>query len=345
MEAESIRLSSFARGGGCGCKISPSVLQEIIGKIKVAPIGNLISGNSSHEDAAVWDMGDGDCLIATTDFFMPIVDDPYDFGAIAAANALSDVYAMGGKPFMALSVLGWPVEKIPAALAAKVLEGAADTCRNAGVILAGGHSIDSAEPFFGLSVNGRAPKNKIRFNNTVSEGDFLYLSKPLGTGMLTTALKRGLAIGSEDYLQMLNWMKKLNDAGAQLSDLQGVHAMTDVTGFGLAGHLLEMLDGSNCSAELQANEIPIMNGVKNCLESFVYPDMTMRNFNAVSHQCNELDGGNLLLMCDPQTSGGLLIAVAEDARTQVEELLEANQSVVRCIGRLVRQQEKRIFVL
>jgi len=343
-EIEGIRLSSFARGGGCGCKIAPAVLREIIGKIKVAPTGNLISGNSNHEDAAVWDMGAGDCLISTTDFFMPVVDDAYDFGAIAAANALSDVYAMGGSPFMALSVLGWPVEKIPPVLASKVLEGASDVCREAGVILAGGHSIDSAEPFFGLSVNGRVAKNRVKMNNTVSEGDYLYLTKPLGTGMLTTALKRGLISKQEHYPQLALWMKKLNRVGADLSALEGVHALTDVTGFGLAGHLLEMLEISNCSAEIWSDIIPLMPGVETCLNSFIYPDMTMRNFNAVSAQCSEFDGRNLLIFCDPQTSGGLLISVREDARYRVEELLAEDGSMVSCIGRLVKQREKRIFV-
>jgi selenide,water dikinase len=343
-EIKVIRLSSYARGGGCGCKIAPAVLQEIIGNIQVAPSGNLISGNNNHEDAAVWDMGGGDCLISTTDFFMPVVDDAYDFGAISAANALSDVYAMGGSPFMALSVLGWPVEKLPAALAAKVLEGAADVCREAGVVLAGGHSVDSAEPFFGLSVNGRVAKNRIKMNNTIREGDYLYLTKPLGTGMLTTALKRGLIDEAEHYPKLAQWMKKLNRVGANLSSVNGVHALTDVTGFGLAGHLLEMLDTSDCSAEIQTDAIPLMPGVETCLASFIYPDMTMRNFNAVSAQCSELDGRNLLIFCDPQTSGGLLISVREDARNGVEELLAEDGSMVSCIGRLVKQREKRIFV-
>lgn len=345
MEAnEKIRLSSYARGGGCGCKIAPTVLQEIIGSIKVAPSGNLISGNSHHEDAAVWDMGGGDCLIATTDFFMPVVDDAYDFGAIAAANALSDVYAMGGRPFMALSVLGWPIEKLPASLAAKVLEGAADTCREAGVILAGGHSIDSAEPFFGLSVNGRVTRARVKPNNTGVEGDFLYLTKPIGTGMLTTAFKRGMIQEADYYLQLATWMKKLNRVGADLSALEGVHALTDVTGFGLAGHLLEMLEFSTCSAELWLDKIPLMKGVEDCLSSFIYPDMTMRNFNALNAECSELDGRKLLILCDPQTSGGLLISVNADQRHEVEALLGLDGSMVSCIGRLVKQQDKRIFV-
>jgi selenide,water dikinase len=275
---------------------------------------------------------------------MPVVDDAYDFGAISAANALSDVYAMGGSPFMALSVLGWPVEKIPPVLASKVLEGASDVCREAGVILAGGHSIDSAEPFFGLSVNGRVAKNRVKMNNTVSVGDYLYLTKPLGTGMLTTALKRGLISEQEHYPQLAQWMKKLNRVGADLSALEGVHALTDVTGFGLAGHLLEMLEISNCSAEIWSDTIPLMPGVETCLNSFIYPDMTMRNFNAVSAQCSEFDGRNLLIFCDPQTSGGLLISVREDARNGVEELLAKDGSMVSCIGRLVKQREKRIFV-
>ncbi len=343
-ENEGIRLSTFARGGGCGCKIAPAVLQEIIAKIKVAPSGHLISGNSNHEDAAVWDMGSDTYLISTTDFFMPVVDDAYDFGAIAAANALSDVYAMGGSPFMALSVLGWPIEKLPAALASRVLEGAADICSEAGVILAGGHSIDSAEPFFGLSVNGQVAKNHVKMNNTVSEGDYLYLTKPLGTGMLTTALKRGLISEQEHYPQLAQWMKKLNRVGSALSALDGVNALTDVTGFGLAGHLLEMLELSELSAEIWTEKIPLMPGVETCLSSFIYPDMTMRNFNAVSAQCSELDGRNLLIFCDPQTSGGLLISVRADARNQLEKWLAEDGCMVSCIGRLVKQREKRIFV-
>lgn len=342
---EIFRLTAYARGGGCGCKIAPAVLQEIIAKVKVSPNGNLISGNSHHEDAAVWHLGGSNCLISTTDFFMPVVDDAYDFGAIAAANALSDVYAMGGQPFMALSVLGWPVEKLPAALAAKVLEGAVDTCREAGVILAGGHSIDSAEPFFGLSVNGSIVLNQVKRNNTVVEGDYLYLTKPIGTGMLTTALKRGLITEAEHYPKLAAWMKKLNVVGSKLSDVGGVNALTDVTGFGLAGHLTEMLENSTCSAELWADKIPLLEGVEFCLNSFVYPDMTMRNFNAVRAHCSELDGRNLLVFCDPQTSGGLLISVDQEARLALEELLASDGSKVSCIGRLVKQQDKRIFVL
>ena len=232
---QAIKLTQYSRGAGCGCKISPAVLEEILHSQFTFPGQNLLVGNSSNDDAAVYDLGDGNALISTTDFFMPIVDDPFDFGQIASANAISDIYAMGGKPILAIALLGWPVEKLPAAVAKEVMEGARKICAEAGITLAGGHSIDSAEPFFGLSVNGLVSVDNLKKNNTAKEGDLLFLTKPIGVGILSTAQKRNVL--KEDHVSILiDQLTQLNSAGESLGKVQGVSAMTDTTGFGLAGH-------------------------------------------------------------------------------------------------------------
>src|SRR6195952_1437356 len=247
-EAASIKLTQYSHGAGCGCKISPLVLDKILsGNLAVPNDGKLIVGNHSKDDAAVYDLGNGTALIATTDFFMPIVDDPFEFGRIAAANAISDVYAMGGKPILAIAILGWPVNGIPAEVAQKVIEGGRSICMEAGIPLAGGHSIDSPEPIFGLAVNGLAEVKNIKQNNTAKEGDILFMTKPLGVGILTTAEKKGLLQG-EHKGGAARQMMELNKVGALLGEKTGVHAMTDVTGFGLLGHLVEMAEGSGLSA-------------------------------------------------------------------------------------------------
>ena len=273
-----IKLTSFSHGGGCGCKVAPSVLEEILRSEDKQPVNPLLLvGNETKDDAAVYDMGNNIGLISTVDFFMPIVDDAFQFGQIAAANALSDVYAMGGKPILAIAVLGWPVQKLPPALAQKVLAGAKDICKQAGVSLAGGHTIDAPEPFFGLSVNGQVALSNIKKNSDAQAGDILYLTKALGTGALTTALKRGL-ISPEDMKPCIAGMSRLNSIGAELGPMEYVHALTDVTGFGLIGHLMEMCEGSSLSAELYYNEIPLLDHVKDLAAKFIYPDNTMRNW-------------------------------------------------------------------
>jgi selenide,water dikinase len=343
-ENQPIRLTQFAHGAGCGCKISPNDLREMLQGLRKSTVGELLVGNAENDDAAAWNLGDGRALISTTDFFMPIVDSPSDFGAIAAANAISDVYAMGGKPFMALAILGWPIGKIPASVAAEVMQGASEICAKAGVVLAGGHTIDSPEPIFGLSVNGFCDIVHLKRNNTAKVGDYLYLSKPLGTGILSTAAKRGTLFHPADAEPAIESMKKLNTSGFAVGKIEAVHAMTDITGFGLAGHLLEMLSGSGCSAEINMQAIPVFETLKPYVDAFVYPDMTMRNYNNIKADCSELDGTALLTLCDPQTSGGLLISVAESGKNAVEEILRQAGEYDQPIGRLIPIADKAIFV-
>ena len=351
MESESndIKLTQYSRGAGCGCKIAPAVLEEIL-KTDVPQSfnGNLLVGNSTNDDAAAYDMGDGMALIATTDFFMPIVDDAYDFGRIAAANAISDVYAMGGRPLMAIAILGWPVEKLPIALAQRVLEGARAVCAEAGIPLAGGHSIDSTEPVFGLAVNGMCAITDLKRNNTAKQGDHLFLTKSLGTGILSTAQKRGV-LKDEHSMLLTAQMTQLNSIGAALGKIPGVHAMTDVTGFGLAGHLVEMAEGSGLSAELYYSQLPVMDGVKEYLSQRIVPDATYRNWNAYSSKISFGAGVDVMeafsLLPDPQTNGGLLIAVDEAAVDEIVALLSKYglSAFTKPVGIMVGKQEKKVL--
>ncbi len=340
-----IRLTQFAHGAGCGCKIAPSVLKEILQNHRNGTdFPDLLVGNAESDDAAVWDIGNGLAIISTTDFFMPIVDNPFDFGAIAAANAISDVYAMGGNPLMALAILGWPIDKLPASLAAEVMQGARSVCDQAGIPIAGGHTIDSPEPFFGLAVTGKAELENIRRNSTAKAGDLLYITKPLGVGIVSTAARRDLA-EPQDMLEAVQWMKTLNRCGAELAGISGVHAMTDVTGFGLLGHLHEMTEGSHLSAYIHFSEVPRLSSVNNYLARFIYPDMTMKTFSWLKDFVSELTGDQLLLLCDPQTSGGLLIAVDPSEKEKVEEILNRFQCPSKPIGYLSERGLKSIFVL
>ena len=347
---QEIKLTQYSRGAGCGCKIAPAVLEEILKTSSVQHFNvNLLVGNATNDDAAAYDMGNGTALIATTDFFMPIVDDAYDFGRIAAANAISDVYAMGGKPLMAIAILGWPVEKLSPALAQRVLEGARAVCADAGIPLAGGHSIDSTEPVFGLAVNGLCDIANLKRNNTAKEGDLLFITKPLGTGILSTAQKRGV-LKEEHQLSLMEQMTQLNKLGALLGNIPGVHAMTDVTGFGLAGHLIEMATGSGLSAEVYYAQLPVMAGVKEYLAQRIVPDATYRNWNAYSDKITFEAGVDVMeafsLLPDPQTNGGLLIAVDENAKDGVVKLLSDNglAAFAVSVGKMVAKQEKAIIV-
>lgn len=323
-----IRLTQYSRGAGCGCKIAPSVLQQILQTSVTVPTDkNLLVGNSSSDDAAVYDLQNGQALITTTDFFMPIVDEAAAFGAIAAANAISDVYAMGGRPIVAIAVLGWPIEKLPVQLAQDVLESARRVCAEAGIILAGGHSIDSAEPIFGLAVNGLVDLAHLKQNNTAGEGDVLFLTKPIGVGILSTAQKRGLIKPEEEEL-MITQMKVLNKIGEQLGKIPGVTAMTDVTGFGLMGHLIEMAEGTGLSVNLEYSKIPVIAAAKEYLAQRVVPDATFRNWNSYSAKVGFEKGVNVMeafsLLPDPQTNGGLLFSVKKDNVNEVKNLLISN---------------------
>ncbi len=325
MTEETIKLTRYSRGAGCGCKIAPATLQELLKTdLPEQYTDKLLVGNNTADDAAVYDMGNGKALIATTDFFMPIVDDAFDFGRIAAANAISDVYAMGGQPLMALAILGWPVEKLPASLAARVLDGARTVCAQAGIPLAGGHSIDSAEPFFGLSVNGLCNTTHVKRNSTAQKGDILLLTKPLGTGVLSTAMKREV-LKEEHYETLVASMTQLNIAGSMLSMNDGVHAMTDVTGFGLAGHLCEMADGAGLSAVINYNSLPLLAGVKEYMAQRMIPDATYRNWNSYGSKIHFESGIDVMeafnLLPDPQTNGGLLIAVSPHSVDAIQQLL------------------------
>lgn len=340
-----IKLTQYSHGSGCGCKVAPAVLDEILQHTGVTfETTKLLVGNDTKDDAAVYDMGNGTALISTVDFFMPVVDDAYDFGRIAAANALSDVYAMGGTPFMAIAVLGWPVEKIPASIAQQVIKGAKAICAQAKVVLAGGHTIDSPEPFFGLSVNGQVPVTNLKQNSTAKAGDVLFLTKPLGTGKLTTALKRGL-LTNEQIQHAINSMCTLNIFGAELGKHDYVHALTDVTGFALLGHLIEMCEGANLSAEIEYARVPLMDGVKDLAAKFVYADNTMRNWKSYESKVEGIGSESLLTLCDPQTSGGLLIAVDANSCNTFNELAKANGVTTWQIGRFTDRKEKQAYIL
>ncbi len=345
---DNINLTEFSHGGGCGCKIAPQVLEQIIRSSETIIDPKLLVGNNTNDDAAVYEMENGSCVISTTDFFMPVVNDPFDFGCIAAANAISDVYAMGGTPLMAIAVLGWPVKKIPAEVAKKVLEGARSICTEAGIAIAGGHSIDSPEPFFGLAVTGSVSKENLKANNTAEDGDQIFLTKPLGIGMMTTAMKRKL-LTEDDYTLLLKWIKKLNKVGAELGKIKGVHAMTDVTGFGLMGHLIEMSEGSGLSAEIEYKKVPKMAPLDKYFELKTIPDATSRNWSSYPDKITFAEGVDVAkaynILPDPQTNGGLLIAVDPSAVDEVTAILERDGvESLAPIGVFTRKQEKTIIV-
>ncbi|MDD4745762.1 MAG: selenide, water dikinase SelD [Salinivirgaceae bacterium] len=340
-----IKLTQYSHGAGCGCKISPKVLTTILKtKINFLPDANLLVGNDSRDDAAVYDLGDGTAIISTTDFFMPIVDDPFTFGKIAATNAISDIYAMGGKPLLAIAILGWPVDKLSPEIAQQVLEGGRQTCKEAGIVLAGGHSIDSPEPIFGLAVTGRVDLKKLKRNNTATVGCTLYLTKPLGVGILTTAQKQGKLLAEHENIAP-NAMSVLNAIGEKLADIEGVTAMTDVTGFGLLGHLSEMCDGSGLSAEIELDKIPTFPDVQYYLDQKCIPGGTYRNWDSYGHFVTLKNERDKYLLCDPQTSGGLLIAVEHGSVAQVEKLLTENGIDPIVIGCLTEKKEVAITVI
>jgi selenide,water dikinase len=345
-----VRLTQYSHGAGCGCKISPKVLDEIL-KTEAAGFFDpkLIVGNGSRDDAAVYELDNGMALISTTDFFMPIVDDAFDFGRIAAANSISDVYAMGGKPLMAIAILGWPVDKLPVELAQKIMEGGRSICAEAGIPLAGGHSIDSTEPIFGLAVSGIVPKQNLKKNDTAQQGDLLFLTKPLGVGVLSTAQKRGLL--KEEHLEdMTANMSRLNKIGESLGKLSAVTAMTDITGFGLLGHLIEMAEGSGHSSLLHYDKIKLLPGVTDYISQRIFPDATTRNWSSYGSKIKFEKGVNVMeaftLLPDPQTNGGILFAVRESGMKEVIELLSGTgyQEFTEPIGMMIPREDKTIIV-
>jgi len=349
MQSTEIRLTQYSHGAGCGCKISPKILDGILQSNLALPDNKqLLVGNHSKDDAAVYDLGNGTALVSTTDFFMPVVDDPYDFGRIAAANAISDVYAMGGRPVLAIAILGWPVDKLAPEVARKVVEGGRSICAEAGIPLAGGHSIDCPEPIFGLAVNGLVATSHIKKNNTARPGDRLYLTKKLGVGILTTAEKKGLLEDSHRSLASRQ-MQELNKVGEALGAITGVTAMTDVTGFGLLGHLAEMCEGSGVGAEVRLDSIPLLTpDLFRYIAKRSIPGGTGRNLDSYGHQIAWTVGAQeetaKAILADPQTSGGLLIAVEEKATAQVEEILRSQGNCFP-IGRITKRSQSLITVL
>lgn len=327
MNTGEIKLTQYSHGAGCGCKISPAVLDVILhSSVSYTAHPDLLVGNNTRDDAAVLDLGNGKALISTTDFFMPIVDDPYDFGRIASANAISDVYAMGGKPVLAIAILGWPIDKLSPEVAQKVLEGSRAVCAEAGITLAGGHSIDCPEPVFGLSVNGMVDITNLKQNSTATEGCKLYLTKALGVGILTTAQKKGILKPEHSDIAPKS-MATLNKIGEALGNLDFVKAMTDVTGFGLLGHLSEMCEGSNLKAIVEFDKVPKIEVIGEYLDQNSVPGGTVRNWKSYGHKIADAEeklNRRTTILADPQTSGGLLVAVEAQKSKEFEEILRAN---------------------
>ncbi len=345
---EEIKLTQYSHGAGCGCKISPEVLDTILkGNIAMPDNDKLIVGNHSKDDAAVLDMGNGTALISTTDFFMPIVDDPFNFGRIASANAISDVYAMGGKPILAIAILGWPINKLSPEVAQRVIDGSRSICKEAGISLAGGHSIDSPEPIFGLAVNGIVDVKNIKQNNKANDGDVLFLTKPIGVGILTTAEKKSI-LKAEHKNLAANQMMQLNKVGEALGKLSCVSAMTDVTGFGLLGHLTEMAEGSSLSAVINFTNVPLItNDILDYIAQGSVPGGTGRNMASYGHKIAALTDIQTAILADPQTSGGLLIAVAKENTDEVINLFKENglENFITPIGYLKAKSEKVVEVV
>ena len=338
MPPDPVRLTSLAHGGGCGCKLAPSVLADILAGMPAAGVfPNLLVGAETADDAAVWRLNDDQALVATTDFFMPIVDDPFDFGRIAAANALSDVYAMGARPILALALVGMPVDRMPVETIRAILAGGAAVCRAVGVPVAGGHSIDSAEPIYGLVAIGLVHPDKLLRSSTARPGDALILTKALGVGVLSAALKQErLAPGG--YEALVASATQLNAVGAELAGMAGVHALTDVTGFGLLGHALEMAKGAGLTVEIVADAPPLLAGVEALARAGVRTGAATRNWASYGQavRLGDMPDWRRDILCDPQTSGGLLIAVEESRASDVLALVRSRGFTAAArIGRVV----------
>ena len=335
---EKIRLTEFSHGGGCGCKIAPAVLTELLATTPVRGLpAALMVGTETADDAAVYRLNDSQALVATTDFFTPIVDDPYDFGRIAATNAISDIYAMGAKPIFALALVGMPLEKLPVSVIGRILEGGESVCHAAGIPVAGGHSIDVLEPIYGLVALGLVHPDKVKRNSSAQAGDVLILGKPLGVGILSAALKKG-RLSESGYAQMIEWTTKLNTPGEQLADLPGVHALTDVTGFGLAGHLLEILRGSKLAGEVRFADVPVITEALGWAKQGTKTGATDRNWSGYGKDVRlpaDAPEWQRAILTDPQTSGGLLVACAPEAEKEVLSIFaERGFAEARTIGRL-----------
>lgn len=321
MTTEKLRLTSFSKSSGCGCKLAPVLLDEILKGTSFNQNSELLIGLESKDDAAVFSLSNSKCLILTNDFFTPVVDDPYHFGQIAAANSISDIYAMGGTPLVAVSIMGFPSEKLDTHVASKILAGGVDICNKAGIPLAGGHTIEAPEPFFGLAVNGTANKQFIKRNSMARPGDLLLLTKPLGTGIYSTAIKRE-KLDSKDYETFIHQVTALNNVGQRLGKVKSIHAMTDVTGFGLLGHLAEMCEASDTSAVIFYDIIGLLPNIKSYTGMMLVPDNTYRNWNSVEKKVSGITPESFLTLNDPQTNGGLLISVDPIGLKEVQRILK-----------------------
>ncbi|WP_071610316.1 selenide, water dikinase SelD [Glaesserella parasuis] len=344
MQNEPIRLTQYSHGAGCGCKISPKVLEQILHTEQAKFIDpNLLVGNETKDDAAVYDIGNGVGIVSTTDFFMPIVDDPFDFGRIAATNAISDIFAMGGKPIMAIAILGFPINKLPAEVAQKIVDGGRFACQQAGIALAGGHSIDSPEPIFGLAVTGIISSEQVKKNASAQADCDLYLTKPLGIGVLTTAEKQG-KLKPEHQNLARDVMCQMNLIGAEFAKVDEITAMTDVTGFGLLGHLTEICQGSNLRAEVYFDQIQTLDGVREYIAQGAVPGGTTRNFDSYGHLISPLSDEQKAILCDPQTSGGLLIAVKPQAVESVKQIAKNANVALYPVGRLLKAESGKVLI-
>ncbi len=330
-----IKLTQYSHGAGCGCKIAPGVLEEIL-KTTSAPFHdpNLLVGNETRDDAAVYDLGNGSSVVSTTDFFMPIVDDPFEFGQIAATNAISDIYAMGGTPLMAIAIFGWPIKTLSAEVAAQVIEGGRHACKLAGIALAGGHSIDAPEPIFGLAVTGQVENSHVKRNSHATANCDLFLTKPLGIGILTTAEKNKV-LKKEHSRIAIETMLQLNKPGAEFAKLPYVKAMTDVTGFGLMGHLAEICEGSNLQATVNYDAVPKLPEVENYISLGCSPGGAQRNFDSYGHHLSDMSDLQKKILCDPQTSGGLLVAIEKDHSADFKIVAKKYDLELESLGELI----------
>jgi len=347
-ETTTYRLTQYSHGAGCGCKLAPSVLDKILQKDDLAAVNfpGLLVGNQERDDAAVFDLGDGTAIVSTTDFFMPIVDDASDFGRIASVNAISDIYAMGAKPLVAIAILGWPIKELPPELANEVINGARQACLEAGIPLAGGHSIDSPEPIFGLAVTGQVNIKQLKKNGGAKPGAHLFLTKGLGVGILSTSEKKG-KLREQDKNMARNSMVKLNKIGQLFGQQDYIQAMTDVTGFGLLGHLSEMCAASDASALIHFDRVPLLDkeAIDYYLNENCIPGGTLRNWDSYGHKIGHVSDRQKHILCDPQTSGGLLVAVDETYLEAFDALVRAEGLELEAIGKVVEKGEYGVEVM
>ena len=340
----SIKLTEYSHGAGCGCKIAPKLLEDILrSDMSIGEHPQLLVGNDTKDDAAVYDLGNGTSVVSTTDFFMPIVDDPFIFGQIAATNAISDIYAMGGTPLMAISIFGWPINKLSSEVARQVIEGGRHTCQQAGIPLAGGHSIDAPEPIFGLAVTGTVQNEQLKRNDQAQAGCNLYLTKPLGIGILTTAQKKK-HLKPEHQDLAIEAMCILNKVGAEFSKLPAVTAMTDVTGFGLLGHLTELCEGSNVHAEINYRAVPQLAELESYLQLGCSPGGAQRNYDSYGHKVGPMNSTQQQILCDPQTSGGLLVAVTPEGEQDFFNIAQQFGLHLTAIGKLLAPDENQPLI-